>query len=70
MPATIILALYDEDNRVVNYAVASQQISPASVVELEAGFRLPQNIAGHKLKAFVWDSWENMRPLYNAVEFK
>ena len=68
MPAVIIVALFDKNNRVVNYSMTSQKIGTNTII-LEAGFRLPDNIEGHKIKAFIWDSWEGMKPISNAVVF-
>lgn len=69
VPAIIIVALFDKDDRIVNYSTASQQIGSNAVINLEVGFRLPVNVEGHKIKAFVWDSWEGMKPLSNMVSF-
>jgi hypothetical protein len=68
VPVVIIIALYDKYDRIVNFSTASQNIGTNSVT-LEAGFRLPGKIDGHRIKVFIWDSWDGMRPLTNAVEF-
>ena len=69
IPAIIIIALYDKNDRIVNYSAASQQIGNNAVITLEAGFKLPVNVEEHKIKVFVWNSWEGMKPLSNAVIF-
>jgi hypothetical protein len=69
IPAIIIIALYDKNDRIVNYSAASQQIGNNAVITLEAGFKLPVNVEEHKIKIFVWNSWEGMKPLSNAVIF-
>ena len=69
VPAAIILALYDENERIVSFSIVSIDIAGNTEATLATGFRLPQNIDGCKVKAFIWDSWENMKPLSNVVTF-
>lgn len=61
--ATFILALYDTDNNeMVNYNYFSKEFSPNSSETVTSGFYIPQQ-GNYEVRAFVWDSIENMNVL-------
>lgn len=68
----VIAALYDSNNTMVNVSYISKGIPYHGTELLTAGFKLPAGIAGHKVKAFMWDGKDiatsNMIPLSNEVE--
>lgn len=69
-PVVLIVALYDEQQRMVDYSSASVRMAPGGRTTLHAGIKLPDNAAGYRLKAFLWDGWDTMRPLSDAIELE
>jgi uncharacterized protein YjdB len=63
---TLIVALYDSNNTMVNYARVSWNAQASETRQLEAGFKLPPSVTGYKVKAFVWDNLTNMNPISNV----
>ena len=70
----VIVALYNERNRMLNVSYISKNINPGVTENLNAGFNLPSNTTNHKVKVFVWkgDSIINssMEPISNVVIFQ
>lgn len=70
-PVLAIVALYDAKNRMINASYISRPIAPGETEILNAGFKLPTDVTGHCVRAFVWDGDDletsNMRPLSNVV---
>lgn len=64
--ATLIMGLYDNSERFINYASVSREINAGTSVELTGLMKVLPN--GYKVKCFVWDSLENMNPLTNSIE--
>ncbi|TCT15472.1 Ig-like protein group 3 [Natranaerovirga pectinivora] len=64
--ATLIVALYNADNTMVNYARVQWTAEVDENRTLEAGFKLPENVDGYKVKAFIWDSLQGMRAISNV----
>jgi beta-glucanase (GH16 family) len=65
--ATLIVALYNMHNKLVDYVVGSQNIEVAKSAEVTGMIKIPSSGVS-KLKYFVWDSLEGMRPLCVATE--
>ncbi|MBZ4644878.1 MAG: hypothetical protein JG777_367 [Clostridia bacterium] len=69
-----IVALYDGNDKMVNVSYISKEIPIGVTEELCAGFRLPANVDGYKVKVFVWDGTSldttAMQPLSNVVELQ
>lgn len=70
----VIVALYDEDNRMVNLTYTSEEIAPGLTDKLSAGFKLPDDIKNHRVRVFVWDGHSiddsNMSALSDVVELQ
>lgn len=66
---TLIVALFNADNSFENMSYIHKSIEAQGTHTLHAGFKLPENTTGYKMKVFVWDSITGMIPLSNAVEF-
>ncbi len=64
---SLIVALYDKADKFVNYVCATQTIKKGDASVLTSMMNLPKEGA-YKLKAFIWDSIENMNPLSNIIE--
>lgn len=65
--ATLVLGLFDEDNKLVNYGAVDEEIKAKDSVKLNVMLAIP-NKGQYKVKAFVWDSLEGMKPLSDAIE--
>ncbi|KPU43342.1 endoglucanase C precursor [Oxobacter pfennigii] len=67
--ATLIICLYDIENgknEMINYAYASKQVAAKEVVRLTGGFTIPDT-GTHKVKVFVWDTFEGMEQLAEPI---
>lgn len=65
--ALLIVALYDLDAKtMVSYAAGSESVAPGGQKKLSASLSIPK-AGNYIVKAFVWDSWENAKPLSDAL---
>jgi pectate lyase/transcriptional regulator len=66
-----MVALYDENEKMVNICYISKNIPIGTSDNLNSGFKLPNDIANYKVKVFVWDgtslTTSTMQPLSNIV---
>lgn len=69
-----IMALYDENDKIVDVAYTSNEIEIGKAEALEVGFKLPANVANYKVKVFITDGTDitssSMKPLSNIVTFQ
>nr|WP_312577130.1 hypothetical protein [Sedimentibacter sp.] len=71
--ALLIVTLYDESGKMVNYSYAEKDVPAGESIALGAGFRLPEGSEGYKVQAVVWDGWPDDsdlskgKPLSDAV---
>lgn len=68
----LIVGLYDKNNTMSNVSYISKGIPYQGVETLSAGFKLPSNVDGYSIRAFVWDGTDlktsNMIPLSNVTQ--
>lgn len=64
---SLIVELYDENNKFIKYVSGKKTIKNGQSSILNGMVKLPKE-GIYKLKAFVWDSLENMNPLSNVIE--
>lgn len=64
----LVIALYDADGSIVNYSYTSDLVEGQGIRTLTANFQLPEDAAGYKLKAFVWDQLANKQVISNVAE--
>jgi pectin methylesterase-like acyl-CoA thioesterase len=62
-----VIALYDQQNRMVRYSFIEQIIPVGSDTSFKALINVPANITGYKLKAFVWNNISNKTVISNVV---
>lgn len=67
--ATLIIALYDENNNMVNVVSTSQRLDANESVIMTGMINIPKT-GNYTLKCFVWDTWDNMKPLSEVNEYK
>lgn len=63
---TLIIGLYDKNNRLISYTSATQTVRTNDSTELLCKLKVLEN--GYKLKAFVWNDFQNMKPLSEVLE--
>ncbi|MBP1962837.1 hypothetical protein [Paenibacillus aceris] len=66
----VICALYDTSNHLITYTSASVKTRSGEQRTLNTGFKVPQTISGYQAKAFIWDSFKNMKPLSNSISIQ
>lgn len=68
----LLVGLYDSNNTMVNVSYISKGIAFHGTETLSAGFKLPRDITGYSVKAFMWDGEDiktsNMIPLSNVTQ--
>ncbi|QXE17570.1 Ig-like domain-containing protein [Clostridium sp. 001] len=64
---SLIVALYDEGGKFINYVCGKQTIKNGDSSILTGIMKLPEE-GIYKLKAFVWDSLESMNPLSDIID--
>ncbi|SQC01351.1 hypothetical protein [Clostridium tetanomorphum] len=64
---SLIVGLFDENEKLLNYVAAKQSIESGKIIELNGMIKLPKE-GKYTVKAFVWDSLDNMMPLSNIIE--
>ncbi len=66
--ATLIVALYNTtNNMMVNYSYIHKSLNPGDLEKITTGFKIP-SAGTYKVKAFVWDNWNNAKPLSDVCE--
>jgi hypothetical protein len=63
---TLIVALYNADNTMKNYSLVKWNSKNGLEQTLQAGFHLPDDVQGHKVKVFVWNNTTDMKPFSNV----
>lgn len=61
--ATLILALYDQNGKFVSYVAGNYSVNSGETIEMSAMLSIPSNADGYKVKCFVWDTMDSMKPL-------
>lgn len=68
----LIVALYDSNNTMQNVSYISKGIPYHGTETLSAGFKLPSNVNGYSVRAFMWDGTDMkdtmMIPLSNVTQ--
>lgn len=68
LDSTLIVALYNKtNNMMINYSYINKSLNPGDVERITTGFKIPTT-GEYKVKAFVWDNWENAIPLSDILE--
>jgi len=68
---TLIIGLYDKDNKFLQYIGIQKDIKPQEEIILNGFMKIP-NLEGLKIKYFVWDNIDNMNVLseINNIDVK
>jgi len=64
--ATLIICLYDNtNNSMERYSYVSREVLAGEQLTMSGGFTIPSS-GSYSIKAFVWDTFENMKPLLES----
>jgi fibronectin type 3 domain-containing protein len=59
--ATLVVGLYDSNNKLIKFIYTSESIKFEDENLFTTSFKLPDDINGLKVKAFIWDNFSNMK---------
>ncbi|MFD3155927.1 S8 family serine peptidase [Haloimpatiens sp. FM7330] len=65
--ATLIVGVFDKNNKMVNVNLATQVVGAKGSVELSSVLSIPQQ-GEYSLRCFVWDSLDTMLPLSEIIQ--
>lgn len=65
---TLIVGLYDKNNKMINYVAVNNKLRAGENIEMNAMMSIPSK-GSYKIKAFVWDTLEDMNTLSKDMEF-
>lgn len=57
---TLWFILYDVNNTMIDFSSAVAELKPGETKTLGAGFTLPAQVTGYKVKVFIWDSLKDI----------
>lgn len=63
---TLIVALFDENDKMINYVAVKHLIKPQEISELEGMIKLPKE-GKYKVRAFVWDDFDKLNVLSDEI---
>lgn len=66
---TLMLSLYDEDNKLVNFAGVEKNIKPGKDATLTSSIAIP-DYGKYTLKVLIWDNFNDLEPLDEVIEIK
>jgi len=66
----LVLGLYDENNNLVKFVFSEESLSMGEEDVLYASMKLPDDVTGYTLKAYLWDNYANMKPISDVVVLK
>lgn len=66
--ATLVVTLLDSNNRMITYGAAHETIAPNGTVQLSVKLNLPAYCSGYKIRCFVVDSLDTMKPLSDITD--
>jgi pectin methylesterase-like acyl-CoA thioesterase len=68
--AILIVGLYDEHNNLVTFMYTAETLSNGESDQLAAQMKLPDDVSGYTVKAFVWDSFVTMQTISDVIVLK
>jgi pectin methylesterase-like acyl-CoA thioesterase len=68
--AVLAVGLYDGHNNLVKLIFTAETLYNGETEMFYAKLKLPEDVSGYTVKAFVWDSVVNMQPLSDVIVLK
>ncbi|WP_342564925.1 pectinesterase family protein [Paenibacillus sp. FSL R7-0345] len=66
----LFIGLYDEHNNLIKFISTAETLYSGETDTLYARLRLPDDVDGYTLKAFVWDNMTDMQPVSETAELQ
>ncbi len=66
----LVIGLYDEHNNLVKWIFSAETLANGVSDTLYAKLRLPEEVAGYTVKAYIWDNVSAAHPLSDVFELK
>lgn len=70
LPATMVVALYDNTNRLVNAQTVEKQLAVGANQSFIVHTSVPSTGDGYQLKVYLWDSMSTMRVLHQPIAYQ
>jgi pectin methylesterase-like acyl-CoA thioesterase len=66
----MVLGLYDEHNNLMKFVYTAETLSNGETEQFAARIKLPDDVSGYTVKAFLWDSFMDMNPVSDVTVLK
>lgn len=66
----LVVGLYDEQNNLIKFISTAETLYRGETDTLYARLRLPDDVGGYTLKAFIWNNMTDMQPISELAELK
>lgn len=68
--SVLIVGLYDAGNSLVKFVYTAETISNGESETFYVKFKLPEDVSGYTVKAYVWDNFIDMHPISDVMVLK
>lgn len=68
--AVMVVGLYDEHNNLIKFMFTAETLSNGESEVFYAKMKLPDDVSGYTLKAYIWDNVINMHPVSDVILLK
>lgn len=68
--AVLVVGLYDEQNNLIKFIFTAETLFNGETEVFYAKLKLPDDINGYTLKAYIWDGLTDMHPVSDVVVLK
>ncbi len=68
--SVLVIGLYNSQNTLVKFIYTAETIFNGESEVFYAKFKLPDDVSGYTVKAFVWDNFVNMHPISDVAVLK
>ncbi|SFT14161.1 Aryl-phospho-beta-D-glucosidase BglC, GH1 family [Paenibacillus sp. BC26] len=65
--ALMVIALYDANGDIASLSYVQKTLAEGETVSFSGGFNLPANTEGYAVKVMLWNNFEDMEPLADAI---
>ncbi|MNC60403.1 hypothetical protein D3C75_1102790 [compost metagenome] len=66
----LFVGLYDGHNNLIKFISTAETLYSGETDTLYARLRLPDDVSGYTLKAFIWDNMTDMQPVSETAELQ
>ncbi|MNN72856.1 hypothetical protein D3C81_1889280 [compost metagenome] len=65
--AVLVAGLYDEHNNLVKFIFTAETLYNGETEMFYAKLKLPDDVSGYTVKAFIWDNVASMQPISDVI---